>query len=200
MKLKDNYSIFALITVLFWSSAFVFTRLALRYFTPLSLGFLRYFAASLSLIIIAIIIKIKIPEKKDIKWFILSGFFGFFFYMIIFNIGSVTVTAATGSIIIATTPIITTILARIIYKEKIKIYQYIAIIIEFTGVGVLTLSNGIFSINIGVIWLLLASVSISIYNLLQRKITKKYSAIQTAIISIWFGTLMLFIFIPNSVY
>jgi len=199
MKLKDNYHIYALITVLFWSSAFVFTRLALRFFTPFSLGFLRYFIASLSLIIIAIIIKIKIPNKKDIKWFIISGFFGFFFYMIIFNMGSITITAATGSIIIATTPIITTILARILYKEKIKIYQYIAIIIEFFGVGVLTLSNGLFSINIGVIMLLMASISVSIYNLLQRKLTKEYPAIQTAIISIWFGTLMLFIFIPNSI-
>jgi len=63
----------------------------------------------------------------------------------------------------------------------------------------LTLSNGIFSINIGVIWLLLASISISIYNLVQKKLTKKYSAIQTAIISIWFGTIMLFIFVPNSI-
>jgi len=199
MKLKDNFHLFAIITIIFWSSAYVFTRLALRFFTPLSLGFLRYFIASLSLILIALIIKINLPQKSDIKWFLLAGFFGFFFYMIAFNKGSATVSAATGSIIIATTPIITTILARIIYKEKIKVIQYISIIIEFIGVGVLTLMNGIFSVNIGIIWLLFASTALSIYNLLQRKITKKYSAIQTAIISIWFGTIMLFLFLPNSV-
>jgi drug/metabolite transporter (DMT)-like permease len=199
MKLKDSFHPFALITILFWSLAYVFTRLALRYFSPLSLGFLRYFTASLTLIVIALIIKIKIPHKKDIKWFILAGFFGFFFYMIVFNMGSVTVTAATGSIIIATTPIITTVLARIFYKEKIKKLQYSAIIIEFIGVGVLTLLNGVFSINIGIIWLLIASVSLSLYNVIQRKLTKKYPAIQTAIISIWFGTILLFIFLPNSV-
>ena len=199
MKLKDNFHLFAIITIICWSSAFVFTRLALRFFTPLSLGFLRYFIASFSLILIALIIKIKLPQKRDIKWFFLAGFFGFFFYMIVFNIGSAAVSAATGSIILATTPIITTVLARIVYKEKIKIIQYISIIIEFIGVGVLTLMNGIFSINIGIIWLLLASIAVSIYNLLQRKMTKKYSAIQTAIISIWFGTIMLFLFLPNSV-
>jgi drug/metabolite transporter (DMT)-like permease len=199
MKLKDNYHPYAIITIIFWSAAYVFTRLALRYFSPYSLGFLRYFIASLSLIVTALIIKIKIPNKKDIKWFILAGFFGFFFYMITFNIGSVTVTAATGSIIIATVPIITTLLARIIYNERIKKIQYIAIIIEFIGVGVLTLSNGVLSINIGIFWLLLAGLSLSIYNLLQRKLAKKYSAIQTAIISIWFGTIMLFLFFPDSV-
>jgi drug/metabolite transporter (DMT)-like permease len=199
MLLKDNFHPFAIITIIFWSSAYVFTRLALRFFTPLSLGFLRYFIASFSLIVIALIIKINLPQKRDIKWFLLAGFFGFFFYMIVFNIGSATVSAATGSIIIATTPIITTILARIIYKEKIRIIQYVSIIIEFIGVGVLTLMNGIFSINIGIIWLLLASIALSVYNLLQRKIAKKYSAIQTAVISIWFGTIMLFLFLPNSV-
>jgi drug/metabolite transporter (DMT)-like permease len=199
MKLKDNFHPFAITTIIFWSSAYVFTRLSLRFFSPLSLGFLRYFIASLSLLIIALIIKINIPKKEDVKWFFLAGFFGFFFYMITFNIGSSTVSAATGSIIIATTPIITTLLARIIYKEKIEIIKYIAIIIEFIGVIVLTLMNGIFSINAGIIWLLMASIALSIYNLLQRKITKKYSAIQTAIISIWFGTLMLFLFLPNAV-
>ena len=198
MKLKDNFHPFAIITIVFWSSAYVFTRLALRFFTPLSLGFLRYIIASLSLLILALFVKIKIPDKKDIIWFILAGFFGFFFYMIAFNIGTVSVTASTGSFIIATVPVITTLLARIIYREKLRIIQYIAIIIEITGVGVLTLMNGIFSINTGVIWILLAGISVSIYNLLQRKITKKYSAFQASIISIWLGTIMLFIFLPNS--
>jgi drug/metabolite transporter (DMT)-like permease len=119
--------------------------------------------------------------------------------MVAFNLGSATVTASTSSVIIATTPAITTLLARIFYKEKLKIIQYIAVIIEFTGVSVLTLMKGIFSINIGLIWLLLASAALSIYNLLQRKLTKTYSAIQTSVISIWFGTIMLMIFLPASV-
>ena len=199
MKLKDNFHPFAIMTILFWSLAYVFTRLALRYFSPFSLGFLRYFIASIVLLIIVMFIKIKIPQKNDLKWFILSGFFGFFFYMIAFNIGSVSVTASTSSIIIATTPIITTLLARIFFKEKLKIIQYIAIIIQFIGVGILTLMNGIFSINKGLIWIILASVSLSIYNLLQRKLTKTYSAINSVIINILFGTIMLLVFLPKSI-
>ena len=199
MKLKDNYQIYAIITIFFWSSAFVFTRLALRYFSPLSLGFLRYFIASVSLLFFTLIVKIKIPNRADIKWFIIAGFFGFFFYMIAFNFGSAVVSASTCSLIIATAPVITTLFARIIYKEKLKIIQYVAIIIEFIGVGVLTVMNGVFSINTGLIWLILASIALSIYNLLQRKLTGKYSAIQTSIFSIWFGTILLLIFLPNSI-
>ena len=199
MKIKDNPHIFAIFTIILWSSGFVFTRLALRYFTPLSLGFLRYAFASIPLIIFALFIKQKMPDKRDIIWFILAGFFGFFSYMITFNIGSVTVTASTCSLIIATSPVITTLMARFFYKEKLKVIQYIAIIIEFAGVGVLTLLNGIFSVNSGLIWLIIASVSLSIYNLLQRKLIKTYSAIQATIFGIWFGTFLLMIFMPNSI-
>jgi drug/metabolite transporter (DMT)-like permease len=199
MKLRDNYQIYAIITIFFWSSAYVFTRLALRYFSPLSLGFLRYFIASVSLLLFALFTKIKIPNKADIIWFIIAGFFGFFFYMITFNFGTAAVSASTSSLIIATVPVITTLFARIIYKEKLGIIQYAAIIIEFIGVGVLTIMNGIFSINTGLIWLILASISLSIYNLLQRKLTRKYSAIQTSIFSIWFGTILLLVFLPNSI-
>ena len=198
-RLKDNYHIYAFFTVIFWSCGFVFTRLALRYFTPFSLGFLRYFFASLFLIVLAMFIKIKIPDKKDLKWFVLAGFFGFFSYIILFNKGSTTVSASTSSLIIATAPVITTLLARTVNRERLKAVQYIAIIIEFSGVGVLTLMNGIFSVNAGLIWLLFASLTLSIYNLLQKKITKKYSALQASVYGIWFGTILLLIFLPNSV-
>ena len=42
-------------------------------------------------------------------------------------------------------------------------------------------------------------MGLSTHNLLQSKLSKKYSGIQTAIVSIWFGTIMLFLFMPNSV-
>jgi len=199
MKLKDNFHIFGIITILCWSLGYVFTRLALRYFSPLSLGFLRYFIASISLLIYVFIIKIKIPNKKDIKWFILAGLFGFFIYIIVFNIGSVSVSASTNSLIISATPVITAIMAKILFKEKLRIIQYIAIVIQFFGVCVITIYNGIFSINIGLIWLIFASISLSIYNLLQRKLSKTYSANHVSIFSIWFGTIFLFIFLPRSI-
>ena len=199
MKLKDSFHVYAIISIACWSSGYVFTRLALRYFSPLSLGLLRYCIASISLLIFALFVRMKIPDKKDIKWFVLSGFAGFSFYMVAFNIGSTTVTASTSSLMIATSPVITTLLARIVYREKLKIAQYIALIVEFIGVGFITLGNGIFSINTGLIWLIMASLALSIYNLLQKRLTKTYSALQASVFSIWFGTVPLLLFLPVSV-
>ena len=199
MKCKDSFHPYAMVTILFWSLAYVLTRLTLQYFSAFSLGFLRYFVASCALLVIAITTKMQLPRRMDLPWFLLAGGIGFFFYMIAFNQGQATVTAATGSVVIATVPVITALFARFIYREKLKGFQWIAIGIEFAGVAVLTLLNGSFSVNTGLLWLLAAALALSVYNLLQRKLTKKYTALQASTYSILFGTCLLAIFAPSAV-
>lgn len=199
MKLKNNFHIYAMITIIFWSLAYVLTRLSLQYFTPFSLGFLRYFVASCTLIIVWVVTRMKLPQRKDLPYFILAGALGFFFYMIAFNLGQKTVTASTGSIVIATVPLLTAFIARFVYREKMSLVQWVALIIEFAGVAALTLMNGILSFNIGLVWLFLAALALSLYNLLQRRLTKKYTALQTSAFSIFFGTILLAVFLPVSV-
>jgi drug/metabolite transporter (DMT)-like permease len=108
------------------------------------------------------------------------------------------VTAATGSVVIATVPVITALFARFVYKETLKNFQWIAILVEFAGVTVLTLMNSTFSLNTGLLWLLLAALALSIYNLLQRKLTRQYTALQASTYSILFGTCLLAVFAPAS--
>lgn len=199
MKLRDSFHLYASLTILLWSLAYVLTRLTLKYFSAFSLGFLRYFTASCALLVIVLALKIKAPKKTDVKWFLASGFFGFFLYMIAFNKGCETTTAATSSVIIATVPVITALLARVFFQEKLGVFKWVAIVIEFWGVIVLMLMNHAFSLNSGLIWLLLASVSLSIYNLLQRKLTKTYSGLQASSDSIFAGTAMLAVFSPISI-
>lgn len=198
MKFRNSYHPYAAVTIIFWSLAYVLTRLTLQYFTPFSLGFLRYFIASCVLVLVAVRMKMKPPRKADLLWFLAAGGVGFFLYMIAFNQGQATVTAATGSVVIATVPVMTAILARIVYREKLRVFQWVAIMIEFTGVIVLTLIDGVLSFNTGMLWLFLAALALSTYNLLQRKLTKSYTALQTSTYSIFFGTILLVIFAPVS--
>lgn len=198
MRFKDSFHPYAMTTILFWSLAYVFTRLALRYFSAFSLGFLRYLAAACALIVVAVFTGMKPPKVADIKWFALSGAAGFFLYIITFNLGCTTVTASTSSIIIATVPVITAVLARILYKERLNYLQWAATALEFVGVAVLTVLNGGFSVNLGLVWLLCAAVLLSIYNLVQRTLTKSYTALQTSAFSIFCGTILLTVFSPLS--
>ena len=92
-----------------------------------------------------------------------------------------------------------TLFARFVYREKLMKFQWLAIGVEFLGVAVLTLMNSTFSVNTGLLWLLLAALALSIYNLLQRKLTKSYTALQASSYSILFGTCMLAVFGPSAV-
>ena len=184
--------------MLLWASAFVLTKIALTYYTAEAIGVLRYVIASLLFIAIGIFYKIGFPEKKDLPKFLLAGALGFALYMITFNQASKSLTAATGSVVIASAPILTALFARIIFKEKIRLLGWIAIIIEFIGILVLTLWNGILSVNAGIFWMFGAAVCISGYNLLQRSLLKKYSALQSTAYSVLAGTLFLLGYLPNA--
>ncbi len=199
MKLKDSYHPYAALTILFWSLAYVLTRLALQYFSAFAIGFLRYLIASAALLGIVAAVKIKAPHRADLKWFALAGFFGFFLYMVTFNKGCETVTAATSSVIIATVPVITALLARVLYGERLSAIKWAATAIEFSGVVLLTLLDHSFSVNGGLAFLLLAALALGSYNLLQRKLTKTYSGLQASAYSIFAGTAMLAVFLPQSV-
>ena len=194
MKWKDSFHPYAAITIVFWSLAYVFTRLALQVFSTFSLGFLRYLIASAALIVIAFITKMKPPRVRDLPLSAISGAIGFFLYMICFNQGQSTVTAATGSVVIATVPVITALFARFLYGEQLRPLQWTAIAVEFMGVAVLTLLNSSLSLNSGLFWLILAALELSGYNLIQRKLTKRYTALQASTFSIFFGTLLLAVF------
>lgn len=197
MNCKSSH-IFAFGTVILWASAYVFTKVALDYFTAFGLGFLRYFVAAIVLVIAATIKKIGLPDYRDIPKFILSGLLGFTLYMVAFNIGSTTLSSTTGSIIIASVPIITAGLAVVFLKERLKAWSWMAILIEFSGILILMLWNGVLSINIGVLWMIAAAVLLSGYNLTQRQYTKKYSAFQSTTYSIIAGSLLLLVFLPEA--
>ncbi len=199
MRFKDSHHPWAMATILFWSMAFVLTRLALQHFSVFSLGFLRYLVASCALIIVLIVKKTPLPAKSDWIWFLFSGAVGFFLYMLAFNKGCETVSSATGSVVLATAPVLTALLARFIHGENLKPYQWAAMAVEFVGVAILTLMDGVFSVNAGLLYLLGAVVLLSAYNLLQRRLTKTYSGLQASAYSVLAGTLMLSIFAPQAV-
>ena len=170
----------------------------MRETTTFELAFWRYLIAAVVLGIVIGVKKISLPEKKDMPWFVLSGGLGFFLYTICFNLGCEKTTSAVSSTIIATVPLFTAVLSGIILKEKITKKQWIGIAVAFSGVLILVIEPGKMQVTAGAIWLLVAAVILSCYNLLQRKLTKKYSALQTSVYSILSGALLLCIFAPKG--
>jgi drug/metabolite transporter (DMT)-like permease len=185
-------------TIVCWTIAYVFTRAALAYVSVFTLGFLRYLVAAIALTIVGIALRIRLPMKRDAIWLLTSGLSGFTLYIIVFNLGASMATAATSSVVIATTPVTTALLARIIYNEQISRVQYIAIAVEFVGVILLAVIGGPFSANAGIAWLTLGAFLLSSYNLLQRKLTRTYSALSATMYSIVIGACFLCVFAPGA--
>lgn len=195
---QNRSRLFAIGTILLWSSAFVFTKIALGYFSPSSIGVLRYICASIFFIILVINKRIGLPTLKDVPLILVSGAMGFTLYMTFFNIGSGSLSPATASIIIATAPVITAVLSTLVFKEKIRTLGWVAIAIEFSGILVLTLWDGVFTINVGILWMLGSAICISVYNILQRHLNKRHSALQATSYSIFAGTLLLLVNLPHA--
>lgn len=191
MRINSHHP-YAILTIFSWALAFPLTRLALRHFTPLPLGFLRYILASAGMAVIAAAMGLKPPKAADVKWFLLSGATGFFIYVSAFNKGSATVAAALGSVVIATAPVLTALLAWFFYGERLSAVKWLAIAAEFSGVALLALMNGGgLSLNPGVLWIFAAALSFSVYNILQRRLTRSYEPIMVTAYSMFAGAAML---------
>lgn len=198
LKFLKSFHLYAFFTIVFWSMAYVFTRALLRHFSVYALAYLRFLISAAAMLVLVLTVRLKLPAKRDLPWFFLSGAVGFFVYTIVFNLGTSMVTAATSSIVIATSPILTALLASFLFREQLGRLQWAAAALEFVGILMLTLGGDSFSLNPGVLWLLLGSLLLSVYNILQRRLTRSYSPLCCSAYAIFFGTLLLSVFAPES--
>lgn len=191
--------ILASFTIILWSSGFVFTRVAVRYFNPYALGLLRYGTAAIVLILIGCVRRVGLPQLRDVPLFFALGTLGFTIYMITFNVAMTTISSATGSILTATVPVMTALLSSLFFRERLAPIGWIAVGLEFAGILILTLWRGTFSIEKGLMWMIIAAMSFAAYNLIQRFATKRYTSIQSTIYSIVAGASLLLVFLPSAI-
>jgi drug/metabolite transporter (DMT)-like permease len=142
-------------------------------------------------------------NAAHIPLFLLSGGMGFSLYMIFFNSGMLTLTSATSSLIIATTPVLTAIGAALLYHEKIKPVGWCAIAAAFMGVAVLLLtdtSKGGLSGGVGLFWTMAAALVFCCYNLMNRKLLSMgYTAVECVTWSMVCGALWLMPFMGQAI-
>lgn len=184
VKHKDNYRIMALmiLSTIFWAGAFIAGKVTTVEFPPFSLTFLRFFFASFLIFITMIKFEKKDwrLKKEDLPVLIFLGFVGMVGYHILFFIALKHTTAVNASMIAATNPLITTILAAIFLKEGLSIARIGTIFVALTGV-VLTITRGdltiikTLSINKGDLIMLLAVACWAVYSIVSRRVMNKYS-------------------------
>ena len=193
-------TIAALITVFLWASAFPAVKYLLDYYSPTSILVFRFLVASLTIIAVILIKKVKLPDKKDVPLFVLAGFLGIFLYFLLFNYGVNLVPSGVSSFLIASAPVFATLFSIFILKEKVKLLSWIGILVSLCGLLVVTASQmSGFIMNMGVILLVGASIATSLYTIIQRKLVKKYTPFEAAAYSVLFGTVFTLVFLPDLI-
>jgi drug/metabolite transporter (DMT)-like permease len=118
-------------------------------------------------------------RKEDRKLFLMLALFEPFFYFLGESFGLTYVSATVGSVLISTIPVIATIGAWIFFRERLRLINYIGIIVSFAGILVFILNReGSLTFNIkGLSLLLLAVISASGYNLTLSTLVGSYGPV-----------------------
>ena len=195
---------YAFATVVLWSTAYVYTKVALEFFTPGPLGLVRCAVASLAfLVILPLMGKGRggffVPAARHLPLIAVSGLSGFTLYLLAFNEGSISLNPTTNCIVISTVPIVTAALARLFFGERLPALRWLALALAFGGVVLMNGGGRGFMLAPGMGWVLVAAVLLSLYNIVQRTLSRHYGSVQIAAWSFFAGTLFLLYCLPQTV-
>lgn len=168
--------------VFFGAGAFITGKIGILELSWDELTFLRFLIASA--IILPLVLKTEHKnlklKKNDAYIVILAGLFGMFGYHALFFMSLEYITAINSALLMATTPMVTSIIAAVVLGEYFGIKRIFAVVIAFFGV-LLTITNGNLevlknlSFNIGDVIMFSAVLCMALYAVLSKKVAQKYS-------------------------
>ncbi len=178
---KDSRAVghlLALFTIIVWGSTFIVTKLLLSEFTPVHIMLCRFVIAYFVLWLIRP--KLEKTSVKDELLFAVMGIFGCTLYFITENTALEYTLASNVSIIVASSPIITAILAHFFVKgEKMNKNIILGFFVAFLGV-ILVVVNGKFVLRLnpaGDALSLGAAVSWAIYSVVLRLCVDRFDSV-----------------------
>lgn len=199
---KPKFTLHRLAVVMalvFWASAFTAVHIGLEGYTPVQLAFLRYVAASLALLIVAVIFRMRLPDRRDWPGIFVLGAIGFSLYNVTLNAGQQTVSSGVSSFIISSESAVIAVMAALIYKERLTRMGWLGVLICLLGVALISFAGDKqVQVSIGALFLIVAMCLVSAYSVLQKPFLRKYSALQFTTYAIWAGTLCLFPFATDT--
>ncbi|HGZ9846753.1 TPA: DMT family transporter [Staphylococcus aureus] len=200
-KLRDTTFLSYLFTIILWGSAFPMIKIALNDFSAESLSAFRLILATIILLPFVIIKKLPTPELRDIPVIFILGFCGFVIYHTALNFGETLISAGISGILVSTTPFFSSALAYIFLKEHFSKWNWLSSLVAFIGISIISISKDDYTtINVlGVLIILLASFSESLYFTFQKKYIEKYGFIAFTLYTIMASSPFMLIFIPEII-
>lgn len=187
--------------VMVWGSNFVFGKMLVQNFSPALLTTLRLLFIVLFLIGLSSYKKhFKRINKSDLLAVLFLGIIGVFINQWSFFVGLQTADPTTSALILATTPILTSVLAAIFLKEKLTIRMLLGSIVAVIGIYFVVAKGDLSALHIdkGLLWIVITMITFAIMIIMTRLLSDRidpltitlYSNVVGLVVSIPFAFLL----------
>ena len=194
-----------LMTSVLFSGSYIAGKYTTLDLGPLTTTLLRYLVALtfLSSLLVHYKLRALVLRRRDIAPALLLGLFGIVGYHYFFFLSLRYTEVANTAIINAMSPIVTSVAAAFLIKERLSRGNYAGLVVAFIGVLILLCDGNLDVIlavrfNKGDLLMLLSVVSWVVYALLIRSMLDRYSGFTLTFYATLFGVLMLLFLAPQE--
>lgn len=189
------------LSAFFWGSNFNAAASVVAQVSPLIAAAERFIIATVVIFIVMLVKGTNSLAALKNNWlaFILLGLCGITGFNLAFFIGLQSTSAINGALIMATSPLTTTLLATFVDKHKISPAQVVGMMISLVGV-VLVISHGSLTnlltlqLSRGDVIIMLGNLAWAIYTVGCRKYVSNATSLQTTSFTMLFGTVGIIFF------
>jgi drug/metabolite transporter (DMT)-like permease len=185
-----------LAVVVLWATAFPAIRVAVPGLGVVGLSATRLVVASVTLLMLAPLLKIRRPRRGDLPRMVACGFFGMAAYQLLLNWGEISVPAGTASMIVAAAPLISTAIAMSFLGETVSVVRAVGMAVAVIGVIVVCASRAGLSAHSTVWFVVAAMIAQGIYHPLIKPLLRRYTGVEVATYAIIAGTVQTAAWLP----
>jgi drug/metabolite transporter (DMT)-like permease len=179
----------------FWAANFIVVKAAIEQIPPVTFAFLRFGLAALTLLVLLRWREGRIAlPRHDVLPILGLGALGFGIYQILWSVALHNIPAGDSALLIATTPVITALLAVTNGADTLTRTKLLGSLVSFAGVGVIVSAGHGLSLGsalIGDALTLVAALCWSIYTAFGAPILRRHSPLRTTAWAMVGGSLVL---------
>lgn len=191
---KKNFLLLLFLAVL-WGPSFLFIKVALQSFPPITVALIRVGVAAFLLFIVLKIKNIKLPKFSEVwKNFSLAALFQSAIPFTLFAVGEQYIHSSLAAILNGTTPLFTLIFAHFfIANDRMTKAKTIGATIGFCGLFMLVFPSlvGAHATALGVFAVLIAAISYGVAFVYTKKFIRGYAPLAVTTLQLFLSTLML---------
>ncbi len=186
-------NLFIFFCIITWGSSYVFVEIGLHEFSPSQIASYRFIIASLTMLPVVFLKKIRIPTLKEGLVLCVISTVGVATYHIALNVSTLHYSANSVSFVANSLPIFITVISGILLKERTPLLGWISLLIGLIGVAILNYNDG-FDFEWSTIVLLVIPLSSSLFFILQKPLLKTLEPYEVMFYTILIGSLILVLF------